>query len=62
VEVMPEKFPKARTTGVVQYISPTVDAASGTFQVIVQVKRDTTQSVLRPGLAVKVLFNNAGRS
>src|SRR5438105_10549069 len=31
VEVVPEKFPKARTTGVVQYISPTVDAASGTF-------------------------------
>lgn len=62
VEVVPDKFPKARTTGVVQYISPTVDAASGTFQVIVQVKRDAQQSVLRPGLAVKVLFNNAGRS
>jgi membrane fusion protein (multidrug efflux system) len=62
VEVVPEKFPKARTTGVVQYISPTVDAASGTFQVIVLVKRDTQQSILRPGLAVKVLFNNAGRS
>jgi multidrug efflux pump subunit AcrA (membrane-fusion protein) len=46
----------------VQYISPTVDAASGTFQVIVQVRRDPAQSVLRPGLAVKVLFNNAGRS
>jgi RND family efflux transporter MFP subunit len=62
VEVVPDKFPKARTTGVVQYISPTVDAASGTFQVIVQVRRDPAQSVLRPGLAVKVLFNHAGRS
>jgi multidrug efflux pump subunit AcrA (membrane-fusion protein) len=62
VEVIPEKFPKARTTGVVQYISPTVDAASGTFQVIVHVQRNTGQSVLRPGIAVKVLFNNAGRS
>jgi len=62
VDVIPEKFPRSRTTGVVQYISPTVDAASGTFQVIVQVKRDVPQSVLRPGLAVKVHFNNAGRS
>jgi membrane fusion protein (multidrug efflux system) len=62
VDVVPEKFPKARTTGVVQYISPTVDAASGTFQIIVQVRRDPSQSILRPGLAVKVLFNNAGRS
>ncbi|HEV8610140.1 MAG TPA: efflux RND transporter periplasmic adaptor subunit [Thermoanaerobaculia bacterium] len=62
VEVVPEKFPNARTTGVVQYISPTVDAASGTFQIIVQVRRDPSQPILRPGLAVKVLFNNAGRS
>jgi membrane fusion protein (multidrug efflux system) len=62
VEVVPEKFPASRTTGVVQYISPTIDAASGTFQVIVQVKRNAQQPVLRPGLAVKVLFNNAGRS
>jgi RND family efflux transporter MFP subunit len=62
VEVIPDKFPKARTTGVVQYISPTVDAASGTFQVIVNVRRDPSQSVLRPGIAVKVLFNHAGRS
>jgi len=62
VEVVPDKFPKARTTGVVQYISPTVDAASGTFQVIVHVQRGAGQSVLRPGIAVKVLFNNAGRS
>jgi RND family efflux transporter MFP subunit len=62
VDVVPEKFPNARTTGVVQYISPTVDAASGTFQVIVQVRRDPAQPILRPGIAVKVLFNNAGRS
>ncbi len=62
VDVIPDNFPKARTTGVVQYISPTVDAASGTFQVIVQVRRDPAQPILRPGVAVKVLFNNAGRS
>lgn len=62
VDVIPEKFPASRTTGVVQYISPTVDAASGTFQVIVQVRRNPSQTVLRPGVAVKVHFNNAGRS
>lgn len=62
VDIVPDKFPKARTTGVVQYISPTVDAASGTFQVIVHVRRDPTQAALRPGVAVKVHFNNAGRS
>jgi membrane fusion protein, multidrug efflux system len=62
VDVIPENFPNARTTGVVQYISPTVDAASGTFQVIVQVQRNPGQPVLRPGIAVKVLFNHAGRS
>jgi RND family efflux transporter MFP subunit len=59
VDVVPEKFPAARTTGFVQYISPTVDAASGTFQVIVQVRRNPTQAVLRPGIAVKVFFNSA---
>jgi len=62
VEIVPEKFPAARTTGVVQYISPTVDAASGTFQVIVNVRRDPGQNALRPGVAVKVYFNHAGRS
>jgi membrane fusion protein (multidrug efflux system) len=62
VEVLPDNFPRARTTGVVQYISPTVDAASGMFQVIVNVHRDPAQPVLRPGLAVKVLFNHAGKS
>lgn len=62
VEIVPDNFPRARTTGTVRYISPTVDAASGTFQVIVQVHRNPAQTVLRPGVAVKVLFNNAGRS
>ena len=62
VEVVPEKFPRARTTGTVQFISPTVDPASGTFQVIIQVRRDASQPILRPGLAVKVHFNNSRRS
>jgi RND family efflux transporter MFP subunit len=62
VEIVPDNFPKARTTGSVQFISPSVDPASGTFQVVVQVRRDPSQPVLRPGMAVKVHFNNSRRS
>jgi membrane fusion protein, multidrug efflux system len=62
VEIVPDNFPKARTTGSVQFISPSVDPASGTFQVVVQVRRDPSQPVLRPGVAVKVYFNNSRRS
>lgn len=62
VEVVPDKFPKARTSGIVQFISPSVDPASGTFQVIIHVRRDASQPILRPGLAVKVRFNNSRRS
>ena len=61
VEVVPDNFPKARTTGSVQFISPSVDPASGTFQVVVQVRRDPSQPVLRPGIAVKIHFANAHR-
>jgi membrane fusion protein, multidrug efflux system len=61
VEVVPDNFPKARTSGSVQFISPSVDPASGTFQVVVQVRRDPSQPVLRPGVAVKVHFANAHR-
>jgi RND family efflux transporter MFP subunit len=56
VEVVPDRFPDAKTTGEVQFISPSVDAASGTFQVVVRVRRDPGKSVLRPGMAVKVRF------
>ncbi len=59
VEVVPVSFPQAKTTGSVEFISPTVDAASGTFQVIVHVRRDPAQPVLRPGLAVEVRFKAA---
>jgi hypothetical protein len=38
-----------------------VDPASGTFQVVVQVRRDPLQTVLRPGIAVKVHFANTHR-
>ena len=61
VEVVPERFPSARTTGTVQFISPTVDAASGTFQVIVRVRRDSSQPSLRPGVAVKLRFGGSRR-
>jgi membrane fusion protein, multidrug efflux system len=61
VEVVPDNFPKARTTGAVSFISPTVDPASGTFQVVVQVHRDPAQPALRPGVAVKVHFVNSRR-
>ena len=61
VEVVPDNFPSAKTTGSVQFISPSVDPASGTFQVVVQVHRDPSQPVLRPGVAVKVHFVNSRR-
>jgi membrane fusion protein (multidrug efflux system) len=54
VEVVPVNFPEARTSGSVEFISPTVDPGSGTFQVIIHVRRDPARGVLRPGLAVEV--------
>jgi membrane fusion protein (multidrug efflux system) len=60
VEVVAERFPDVRTTGEVQFVSPSVDAGSGTFQVIVRVRRDSAKSVLRPGLSVKVRFLPTG--
>ncbi|MGH9399525.1 MAG: efflux RND transporter periplasmic adaptor subunit [Thermoanaerobaculia bacterium] len=56
VEVVPVSFPKAKTTGVIDFISPTIDAASGTVQVVIKVRRDPAQPILRPGLAVEVRF------
>jgi RND family efflux transporter MFP subunit len=61
VEVVPDSFPSVKTTGTVQFISPNVDPASGTFQVVVAVHREPSQSVLRPGVAVKVHFLNTRR-
>jgi len=58
VEIIPDRFPDAHTTGVVTFISPTVDAASGTFQVIVNVRKQPSQAELRPGVGVKVRFRN----
>jgi multidrug efflux pump subunit AcrA (membrane-fusion protein) len=61
VDVVPVTFPQARTKGTVEFISPTVDPASGTFQVIIRVRRDPARSILRPGLAVQVRLPVAGR-
>ena len=61
VEVVPVTFPQARTRGTVEFISPTVDPASGTFQVIIRVHREPARSILRPGLAVQVRLPVAGR-
>jgi RND family efflux transporter MFP subunit len=59
VDVVADRFPDARTTGEVQFISPVVDAASGTFQVVIRVRREAARSVLRPGIAVKIRFSRA---
>lgn len=44
-----------RSTGSIVFVSPVLDAASGTVQVIVRVRRDT-KGLLRPGTAVQLLF------
>ncbi len=59
VDVVAERFPDAKTTGEVQFISPALDPASGTFQVIIRVRREAARSVLRPGIAVKIRFTRA---
>ena len=59
VEVVPLNFPQAKTTGTIDFISPTIDAASGTVQVMIRVRRDRASAVLRPGLAVQVRFKAA---
>jgi len=62
VEIVPVNFPEARVRGVVDFISPTVDAASGTFQVIIRVRREKAgQTILRPGLAVDVRLPDAAK-
>jgi RND family efflux transporter MFP subunit len=56
VEVVPVNFPEAKTAGTIDFIGPTVDAGSGLFQVVIRVRRDPAQPVLRPGLAVEIRF------
>jgi membrane fusion protein (multidrug efflux system) len=54
VEVTAASFPHVKATGAVEYISPTLDAGSGSFEVIVRVRREPSQPILRPGLAVQI--------
>jgi membrane fusion protein (multidrug efflux system) len=61
VEVVPDNFPAAKTSGTVEFISPAVDPGSGLFQVVIRVRRNPGQTVLRPGLAVKVRFTQPRR-
>lgn len=61
VDVVPTNFPKVRAAGRVEYISPTVDAGSGTVEVIVRVRRDPSPSTLRPGVAVEIRFPSLRR-
>jgi len=58
VAVTAADFPEARSSGRVTFVSPVVDPASGTVQVIVKVTRDV-RKVMRPGLAVKLTFETA---
>jgi len=61
VEIVPVNFPEARAPGSIDFIGPTVDAASGTFEVIVRVRKNG-HSVLRPGMAVSVKVGSSTRS
>lgn len=60
VEVTATEFPGVTSAGKVSFLSPVIDAASGTVQVIVQVPRDEKR-VLRPGMAVRMTFAGNAR-
>ena len=60
VAVSSTEFPDVRATGRVFFVSPVVDPASGTIQVLVRVPRDA-KKVLRPGLGVKLVFAPSAR-
>jgi membrane fusion protein (multidrug efflux system) len=55
VEVDATEFPGVTSTGKVAFLSPVVDAASGSVQVIVRVASDKKR-LLRPGMAVRITF------
>jgi membrane fusion protein, multidrug efflux system len=60
VAVSSTEFPDVRSAGRVFFVSPVVDPASGTIQVLVRVPRDA-KKVLRPGLGVKLVFAPSAR-
>jgi membrane fusion protein (multidrug efflux system) len=55
VAVTASEFPDARSTGRVTFVSPVVDPASGSVQVIVRIARDSRR-LLRPGMSVQIAF------
>jgi membrane fusion protein (multidrug efflux system) len=60
VAVAASEFPDVHAQGRVTFLSPVVEAGSGSFQVIVTVDRDVAR-VLRPGMAVQLTFNGNGK-
>ncbi len=60
VAVASSQFPDATSAGRIAFLSPVLDPASGTFQVIVAVPRDSGH-IFRPGSAVKVTFSPSSR-
>ena len=55
VSVTAPEFPGVASVGKVSFVSPVTDAASGTVETIVEVAPDARR-VLRPGMAVEILF------
>lgn len=60
VSVTSAQFSRASSSGKISFLSPVVDPASGTFQVIVDVAPDAHR-IFRPGTAVKITFGRAAR-
>jgi RND family efflux transporter MFP subunit len=60
VSVTSKEFTQAHSTGRISFLSPVVDPASGTFQVMVAVPRDSGK-IFRPGSAVKLTFGRTSR-
>ena len=58
VSVVARDLPEVRSKGRVTFVSPIVDPGSGSIQVVVRVKRDPGK-LLRPGMAVQLLFEEA---
>jgi membrane fusion protein (multidrug efflux system) len=55
VAVVARDLPNVRSTGRVAFVSPVLDPGSGSVQIVVSVRRDPGK-LLRPGMAVQLLF------
>jgi membrane fusion protein, multidrug efflux system len=58
VAVVAHELPNVRSTGRIAFVSPVLDPGSGSVQVVVNVRRDPGK-LLRPGMAVQLLFVGA---